>query len=131
MLKKALVFTFLFSLSFAVVALAASSAKYDGGLVASITSVNSIDVTGKDMKIQYHEQSNTKGRTVNISAYKKGLLGYSFEKNIANVTADTGAWPKSYSVTGLTNGTYKLKFTETSGKCSSCGLININGTFKD
>jgi hypothetical protein len=126
--KKVYGLVAILSLSFAGVAMAASSAPYSGEFVSTVTTVNSIDVTGNNMTIT-HTQSNTAGRTVAIKAQRKGTFGYSTEKTVANISSNVSG--KVISATGLTNGNYKLQFVETSGVNPNNGYIKVSGSFKD
>lgn len=110
------------------VAMAASSAPYDGNFQSVVTTLNSIDITGNNMTIT-HTQSNTQGRSVSIDAMRKGTFGYGLEKTVTTISSNVSG--KVISATGLTNGNYKLRFREVSGNCSNCGDINVKGSFKD
>ena len=104
--KKVYGLVAILSLSFAGVAMAASSATYSGEFVSVVTSINSIDVTGGDMTIK-HTQSNTAQRNVAIKALRKGKIGYSTEKTVANISSNVTG--KSISASELTDGNYKLQ----------------------
>jgi hypothetical protein len=126
--KKILGLVAVFSVVFAGVAMAASSATYSGSLVTQVTTISSIDITGNNMTI-VHTQGNTQGRTIAIDAMRKTSVGYWLEKTVATVSSNVTA--KEYTPTGLTNGNYKLRFRETSGACSGCSEVTVKGSFKD
>jgi Cu/Ag efflux protein CusF len=111
--------------SFASAAFAATSASYDGSFVTSVTTINSIDISNGKITVD-HNQSNTLGRSVSIDAMKKGTFGYSNEATIMTGVGDGRTY---FSYSGLSNGTYKLRFRETSGECGTCSEIHINGKF--
>jgi hypothetical protein len=127
MIKRVVALIGVFSMVFVGVAFAASDS-YDGNFTTSVMTIGSLDVTDESISVT-HSQEYTLGRTVSIQAFRKGWLGYSYEKTVGTVSSDVT--DKSLSTSGLSDGNYKLKFVETSGNCIGCREIHVWGKWSN
>ncbi|MEJ9212472.1 hypothetical protein [Bacillus smithii] len=127
MIKRIIALIGVFSIIFTGVAFA-SSDSYNGYFTTAVMTVGSLNVTDGSISVK-HSQEYTLGRTVSIQAFRKGLLGYSYQKTVGTVSSDVTG--KSLSTSGLSDGTYKLKFVEISGKCIGCREIHVWGSWSN